>query len=1051
VHCTLLENPNGARLVKTFAASANGYSLIDGDAPWQEPGALARDIDLGPDPHREMEVFRDAVRPFRTNQCLLAAGMPAGSAAVRPVIRLPDWARLPEDQRALPGDGPLARTAACFHYVPGRPALIGLDLDVKGMPAPQRRALGAAGGPLKVLQAINPQLQTAGLCVRLSASARLMDRRTNWRRRGAMHVFLVAEDASAIERWLNIVSRHFVRRGFGWARIDKTGEMHLRTPLDVAASGKAERLWFEGAPIVFDAGHGLHLEPVQNQDPTVALDWAQPGARVDLTGLPDLTAAEQVEAEAIEGTLLAASQAEAHHVREAYAAARVARSVAAGLSRAEAQAQAMLAIKGGRLELDVSNKFDDGTWRTGWEILANVAAIVGKKTGADPLEPDYHGGRNIAVWFTRPGEPGVFCFSQAHHHQEFHLAYDAPDIVALVPTLSGTIPEQLARLREAYRQYRPIDPTSAAALLAQHGLPVPSAALDFVDLSLQHLGTLFEAQDRGALASLRRVGGRRLFEAALAELREFAAAGLITDPGVDWDGLAALLDVTDQQYQQDQVRERASAAPGSTPSAAIWDPWAEPPPPAWPGGILSAQAEAALARVAARDGLDHGLLCCTMLTGVSAAAHKGMRFIPYQSAIRDAPGLWSVPPIVWVVPVGDSGFRKTRYVKVIFVAIQEVARVEWQAYHPLRQNWQSLPKNHRGPEPVAPPSRIVDDFTYEGLRDALHASGRGTALVADELVGLLEFDRYKGGRAGGANAGRGFLLSTFDDEPKNAVRAGNQIIHVEHTGCAMFGGIQRRRIAGFKGDLETDGFLQRMCPIMVPPSPGSQPGAPVPPGLNQLEAAIEALCTLDARTYTTTPAGSDCIHGTEEAAKKYAAISDYGEGWPGFCFKLHGLHARFAVLLHLLEDPNTLVIPSGRVERARRLVHGFILPHAALFHGELLGSAGDIQRDIAGWLLTRNPPAVNSDGLERVLGSDITNNVKSCRPLSSRGIGEVLDRLVTGGWLVPETPYPTNRAWLFDPALRRYFAARGKAERERRAAMREQIERIAAGRGAGAA
>ena len=70
------------------------------------------------------------------------------------------------------------------------------------------------------------------------------------------------------------------------------------------------------------------------------------------------------------------------------------------------------------------------------------------------------------------------------------------------------------------------------------------------------------------------------------------------------------------------------------------------------------------------------------------------------------------------------------------------------------------------------------------------------------------------------------------------------------------------------------------------------------------------------------------------------------------------------------------------------------------------------------------------------------------RSLSSKGIGEVLDPFVTGGWLTPENDYPNNRAWFFNPALRLQFAELLVAERERRAALRALIGTIEENRGA---
>jgi hypothetical protein len=83
---------------------------------------------------------------------------------------------------------------------------------------------------------------------------------------------------------------------------------------------------------------------------------------------------------------------------------------------------------------------------------------------------------------------------------------------------------------------------------------------------------------------------------------------------------------------------------------------------------------------------------------------------------------------------------------------------------------------------------------------------------------------------------------------------------------------------------------------------------------------------------------------------------------------------------------------------------------------------------------------------ERIVASDLTNNVKACRPLTSKGIAEVLDPFVTRGWLTPENDFPGNRAWFFDPAIRTAMAERGIAERARRTAIRAQIDGLAARR-----
>jgi hypothetical protein len=115
-------------------------------------------------------------------------------------------------------------------------------------------------------------------------------------------------------------------------------------------------------------------------------------------------------------------------------------------------------------------------------------------------------------------------------------------------------------------------------------------------------------------------------------------------------------------------------------------------------------------------------------------------------------------------------------------------------------------------------------------------------------------------------------------------------------------------------------------------------------------------------------------------------------------------------------------------------VRHFLLPHALGFYSTIPGSAATLQREIGGWLLSKAP--------QRVVASDLVHNVKGCRPLTAKGIAEVLEPFVIGGWLEPESEYPSNRAWTLDLVVRAAFPERVEAERARRAAIRAEIARI---------
>jgi hypothetical protein len=100
----------------------------------------------------------------------------------------------------------------------------------------------------------------------------------------------------------------------------------------------------------------------------------------------------------------------------------------------------------------------------------------------------------------------------------------------------------------------------------------------------------------------------------------------------------------------------------------------------------------------------------------------------------------------------------------------------------------------------------------------------------------------------------------------------------------------------------------------------------------------------------------------------------------------------------------------------------------------MFGEGIERVRDIAGWLLTTAPAQLRA--------SDFKANVRTCRELSTQQLNTVLDPLVGGGWLEPETSLPNNRRWTLDLKVREVMPDRAEAARERREATRRMWEQI---------
>ncbi len=533
---TVLENFDGRLLTKGFSASADGKAIdILGAA---RNSSSARAIRAGLDPAREFTSLRDKVRSLKSNQCIITAPLP-GSADTRQVLFKEQWEALPPGKRDLAGDGAVYRGRECFTYPAGQPALLELDEDTKDWPDAIQEKHRQAGGLFQaVLPAIDPQFKSAGYYAKPSSSAGVRNKTTlQMLPTGAKHLFFVVQDGADIPRYCEVLVKRLVLAGYGFTRIAKNGRCELRSLIDLAASGRPEWLWYDAEPILFDQ----HLELVVKY----RQEQVREGPRLNTHQLKNLNDTEQAKYDRIVTELEAAAKPDADREREKYIAPRVERAVASGLPREEARRLAFAAIDGGRLDVNAEYCFDDDGWRSGGNLLQDADTFNRKKTGADPLEPDYHGGRNLAVWFRKPGEPGIACYSQAHGKRLFWLAYDVDDWIALVDQANGTLPQRLERLKDAGRHYLPTDAAQAHELLRQARVPAP-AVLDFVDpeeVSRDALLKMLRDQDWDRLGRLRCLG--RLRDEALADLRD-EDEGLDLDFTVDWAALFAALTEADK-------------------------------------------------------------------------------------------------------------------------------------------------------------------------------------------------------------------------------------------------------------------------------------------------------------------------------------------------------------------------------------------------------------------------------------------------------------------------------------------------------------------------
>ena len=449
------------------------------------------------------------------------------------------------------------------------------------------------------------------------------------------------------------------------------------------------------------------------------------------------------------------------------------------------------------------------------------------------------------------------------------------------------------------------------------------------------------------------------------------------------------------------------------------DLWDQKTPPTWPGGVLSSVEEDDLADQVERNGLDAGALGAVTMTVYSGACDKRTILSPYASAS------WQIRPVLWTMLVDETGRRKTATLQARLGRLRQLNLERMRQYKVAQAHWQVAPKALRGPAPAVS-AVLAEDVTPERLQELMAGNPRGLLYTRDELAGWFDFGRYMSGPGA---AERAFFLEAYEGGPLTISRMTRTTV-IENTAITLLGGIQQQKLAGLKG-LEDDGLLSRMGVILERPT---EAGVAKPGGATTrtTDATVDRLLAAGVfDDYRTDDAGEAMIRETEALARVLATRPGIGVGFRGFFRKMHGLQARTALVLHLVDGGQDPIIPADTVARAGRYVR-FLHQHAEVFYTGLPGSADAIAQAIGSFIL-RKP-------IERITAGQLRRDIAGCRPLRSlREIQDAVFLLVIGGWLTPETNWPSNSAWRVRPGIRDQFAARIAVETERTNQIKEAM------------
>jgi hypothetical protein len=353
----------------------------------------------------------------------------------------------------------VARTSESFVYEPGRPALVLLDFDTKGMPPEVDERIKFSGGFEAAIASVLPELHKTQRLIRASTSAGLYrsDTGNPLPASNGLHEYLLIRDGADAERFLRALHVRLFLAGLGWLMTGKAGQLLERSIVDRMVAAP-ERLVFEGPPL---------LMPPVAQDAIARQPHTFDGEPLDtIAACRPLTIIEQSDFAGLRAKQASILAPEIAKQRKAFIddhSERLARSKNIGTRRAHRTVERQC---DGVLLPDYVLEFDDPELAgiTVTDVLADPYKYVGE-TLSDPLEGPEYGRCKAMIMLRGDGSPWVHSFAHGRTVYELKFDYaaaekainssdpvDAPDVFVRFATAADLTDAETERLRDLAAQ-----------------------------------------------------------------------------------------------------------------------------------------------------------------------------------------------------------------------------------------------------------------------------------------------------------------------------------------------------------------------------------------------------------------------------------------------------------------------------------------------------------------------------------------------------------------------------------------------------------------------
>ena len=460
--------------------------------------------------------------------------------------------------------------------------------------------------------------------------------------------------------------------------------------------------------------------------------------------------------------------------------------------------------------------------------------------------------------------------------------------------------------------------------------------------------------------------------------------------------------------------------------------------------------------VAAEVGCDVTVPLLAGLSAVSAA-------VDMQTALHVSES-WRVPPVMWLMTVGDPADKKTPGSKPMFAPLHKLEREAQPAFEAAMLSWlgkearyaaeakayrewasspdaqlpNAVPPNVTPLPPQPEPLRLlISDTTSQKLVHLSQFRPQGFLMWLDEMANWLK--RLTDSRG---TDDRGCWIQGYETGRYTMDRVGAGTIHTDNLAMSIYGNCQPEVFRQYGGQAASDGLLQRFMPVLLNSKKNALWQNSLPSFMSssgEYEQLIRRTHALPKMDYTmSAPAMErfrDFCQWCMDFRELEKSLTNKG-AYQTALGKMEGQCARLILLFHIIERPHEITVEEETVERAMRLMHKFFMPMMRYVYLEIAG-----QRDSTGVAVFNAVlqaasvrPTITLGELRRASGMDATPKMHE----ANERLRVYMDELAAFGFVMLHRD-SKNAVWSINPALADMFADDRKRMIERRQAVIEKM------------